>query len=124
MLFKNPVRTSKRTPYFTITKINWLTLFKFNVTRCLSHFAAHCNYLSCNCLRGLILDGGRALFVATSVSGPALGVTLPPIDWIPGALSVRTKGPEREANRSPAFSADVKNASSLMTVLQLRVFTA
>jgi hypothetical protein len=28
MLFKNSVRTSKRTPYFTITKINWLTLFK------------------------------------------------------------------------------------------------
>jgi hypothetical protein len=28
MLFKNPVRTSKRTPYFTITKINRLTLFK------------------------------------------------------------------------------------------------
>jgi hypothetical protein len=29
MLFKNSVRTSKRTPDFTITKINWLTLFKF-----------------------------------------------------------------------------------------------
>jgi hypothetical protein len=29
MLFKNPVRTSKRTPHFTITTINWLTLFKF-----------------------------------------------------------------------------------------------
>jgi hypothetical protein len=28
MLFKNPVRTSKRTPYFTITNINWLMLFK------------------------------------------------------------------------------------------------
>jgi hypothetical protein len=28
MLFKNPVRTSKRTPHFTITKINGLTLFK------------------------------------------------------------------------------------------------
>jgi hypothetical protein len=28
MLFKNPVRTSKRTPHFTITKINLLTLFK------------------------------------------------------------------------------------------------
>jgi hypothetical protein len=28
ILFKNPVRTSKRTPHFTITKINWLTLFK------------------------------------------------------------------------------------------------
>jgi len=30
MLFKNSVRTSKRTPHFTVTKINWLTLFKFN----------------------------------------------------------------------------------------------
>jgi hypothetical protein len=30
ILFKNPVRTSKRTPHFTITKINWLTLFKFS----------------------------------------------------------------------------------------------
>jgi hypothetical protein len=28
VLFKNSVRTSKRTPHFTITKINWLTLFK------------------------------------------------------------------------------------------------
>jgi hypothetical protein len=28
MIFKNSVRTSKRTPHFTITKINWLMLFK------------------------------------------------------------------------------------------------
>jgi hypothetical protein len=28
MLFKNSVRTSKRTPHFPITEINWLTLFK------------------------------------------------------------------------------------------------
>jgi hypothetical protein len=28
VIFKNPVRTSKRTQHFTITKINWLTLFK------------------------------------------------------------------------------------------------
>jgi hypothetical protein len=28
ILFKNSVRTSKRTPHFTITKINWLVLFK------------------------------------------------------------------------------------------------
>jgi hypothetical protein len=30
ILFKYSVRTSKRTLHFTITKINWLTLFKFN----------------------------------------------------------------------------------------------
>jgi hypothetical protein len=28
ILFKNSARTSKRTPNFTITKINWLMLFK------------------------------------------------------------------------------------------------
>jgi hypothetical protein len=28
MLFKNPVRISKRTPNFAITNINWLILFK------------------------------------------------------------------------------------------------
>jgi hypothetical protein len=28
ILFKNSVRTSKRTPTFTITKINWLMLLK------------------------------------------------------------------------------------------------
>jgi hypothetical protein len=28
ILFKNPVRTAKKTQLFTITKINWLTLFK------------------------------------------------------------------------------------------------
>jgi hypothetical protein len=32
MLFKNSVRTSKRTPHFTIAKINWLTLFKEIIT--------------------------------------------------------------------------------------------
>jgi hypothetical protein len=35
MLFKNSVRTSKRTPHFTITGINWLTLFKEINNRCL-----------------------------------------------------------------------------------------
>jgi hypothetical protein len=32
MLFKNSVRTSKRTPHFTVTKINWLMLFKEIIT--------------------------------------------------------------------------------------------
>jgi hypothetical protein len=28
MILNNLVRTAKKTPHFTITKINWLTLFK------------------------------------------------------------------------------------------------
>jgi hypothetical protein len=39
MLFKNSVRTSKRTPHLTITKINWLTLFKFNPLKPMLVFA-------------------------------------------------------------------------------------
>jgi hypothetical protein len=31
-MFKDPIRTSKRTPHFTFTKINWLTLFKDIIT--------------------------------------------------------------------------------------------
>jgi len=42
MLFKNPVRTSKRTPHFTITNINWLTLFKFNFIPFVSCTANDC----------------------------------------------------------------------------------
>jgi hypothetical protein len=41
MLFKNPVRTSKRTPHFTITKINWLTLFKETIA---VHSENHTNH--------------------------------------------------------------------------------
>jgi hypothetical protein len=40
MLFKNSVRTSKRTPHFTITEINWLTLFKLKKQLTLS--SLHC----------------------------------------------------------------------------------
>jgi hypothetical protein len=32
ILFKNSVRTSERTPHFTITKFNWLMLFKEIIT--------------------------------------------------------------------------------------------
>jgi hypothetical protein len=34
IILKNSVRTSKRTPHFTITKINWLKLFKEIITLC------------------------------------------------------------------------------------------
>jgi hypothetical protein len=31
IIFKNPVRIAKKTPHFTITKINWFSLFKERV---------------------------------------------------------------------------------------------
>jgi len=43
MLFKNSVRTSKRTPHFTITKINLLTLFKEIIAVCTENHTKHVN---------------------------------------------------------------------------------
>jgi hypothetical protein len=38
----------------------------------------------------------------------ALGPTQPPIQWVPGALSLGVKRPGREADHSPPSSAEVK----------------
>jgi hypothetical protein len=39
---------------------------------------------------------------------PALGPTQPPIQWVPGAVSLGVKRPGREADHSPPSSAEVK----------------
>jgi hypothetical protein len=46
----------------------------------------------------------------TTGSRPALGPTQPRIQWVPGALSLGVKRPEREADHSPPSSSEVKNA--------------
>jgi hypothetical protein len=41
------------------------------------------------------------------------GPTQPPIQWVPGAVSVGVKRPGREADHSPPSSADVKECVEL-----------
>jgi hypothetical protein len=43
MSFKNSVRTSKRTPHFTITKINFLMLFKEIIAVCSENYTKPIN---------------------------------------------------------------------------------
>jgi hypothetical protein len=52
--------------------------------------------------------GGLGVFPFTTASRTALGLTQPPIQWVPGALSLGVKRPGREADRSPQSSAEVK----------------
>jgi hypothetical protein len=65
--------------------------------------------------QGFESQQGLGIFLFTIASRPALGPTQPPIQWVPGALSLGVKRPGREADHSPPSSAEVKNAYSLMT---------
>jgi hypothetical protein len=47
-------------------------------------------------------------FLALGITEP----TQPPIQWVPGSLSLGVKQPWREAHHSPQSSAEVKNAWS------------
>jgi hypothetical protein len=51
---------------------------------------------------------GLGIFLFTTASRTALGLTRPPIQWVPGVLSLRVKQPGREANHSPPSNAEVK----------------
>jgi hypothetical protein len=45
--YKNPVRTAKKTPHFTVTKINRLTLFKEIIAVCSENHTKH-KYKNCS----------------------------------------------------------------------------
>jgi hypothetical protein len=45
IIFKNSVRTAKKTVHFTITKINWLTLFKEIIAVYCENHTKHINKL-------------------------------------------------------------------------------
>jgi hypothetical protein len=62
----------------------------------------------------LEFDSRRGLenFLFTTVSRRALGPTQPPIQWVPGALSLGVQQLGHEADHSPPSCAEVKNAWS------------
>jgi hypothetical protein len=62
---------------------------------------------------------GAGNFLITA-SRTALGPTQPPIQWVPGALSLGVKRPGREADHSPPTSAEVKNAWSYTSTPTIR----
>jgi hypothetical protein len=52
-------------------------------------------------------------FLFTTASRLALGLTQPPIQWVPVALSLGVKRSGHEAGHSPPFSAEVKECVEL-----------
>jgi hypothetical protein len=66
---------------------------------------------------------GLGIFFFTTASRLALGPTQLSLQWVPGALSLGVKRPEREADYSPPSSAEVKNAWSYTSVPQYASMT-
>jgi hypothetical protein len=57
-----------------------------------------------------MFDSRRELgiFLFTTASRTALGPTHPPVQWVPGTLSLAVKRPGREADHSPPSSTEVE----------------
>jgi len=62
-------------------------------------------------------------FPLSTASRPALGLTRPPVHWVPGAVSPGVKLPGHEADHSAPCSAEVEKAWSYNSTPQ-HVFTA
>jgi hypothetical protein len=60
-----------------------------------------------NGVLGFNSQWGMGVFLFTTASRMALGPTQPPIQWIPGALSLEVKWLGCEADFSPSSSAEV-----------------
>jgi hypothetical protein len=61
---------------------------------------------------------GLGIFLFTTASRMALGPTQPPIQWTPGALSLRVKRPRRDPDHSPSAAAEVRNVRSYTSTPQ------
>jgi hypothetical protein len=53
------------------------------------------------------------IFLFSTASRPTLGPTHPPIQWVSGTLSPGVKRQRREADHSPASSAEVKKVAAI-----------
>jgi hypothetical protein len=57
---------------------------------------------------GVRVPVGSRIFLFSMLSRSALGSTQPPIQWVPGVLSLGVKRQGCEADHSPPASAEVK----------------
>jgi len=63
--------------------------------------------------RGFESRQGLGIFFFTTTSRPTLRLTQPPIQWVPGALSLGVKPPGNEAYHSPPSTVEVKECVEL-----------
>jgi hypothetical protein len=91
---------------------------KYSLINMMTHDSLCCIALGYG-LDGRVFESRQGMgIVLFTASRPALGLTQPPVQWVPGALLLGTKWPRREADHSPPSSAEVKNAWSYTSTPQ------
>jgi hypothetical protein len=61
-------------------------------------------------LDGWVLNPGRdKIFTFSTMPRPFLGLTQPPVQWVPAVIFLGIKQLGHEADHSPVFSVEVKN---------------
>jgi hypothetical protein len=58
-------------------------------------------------------QGQEIFFLFSTSSTSALGTTQTPVPWVPGALPQGVERPEREADHSPPYIAEVNNGEAI-----------
>jgi hypothetical protein len=71
----------------------------------------------------LVFDSrqGQEMLLFTIASRTALGPTQLLIQWVPGAVSLGVKRPDREADHSPPSSAEIKECVELYLYSPIRL---
>jgi hypothetical protein len=72
--------------------------------------------------RGIESRQRLGIFLFTTASRSALGPTQPPIQWVPGVLSLGVKRLGREADHPPPSNAEVKECMELYLHASIRLY--
>jgi len=94
-----------------IMTVRWRRLMGIFAIPTLYHTSLGC-WLDDRCSGVRFPTEAGGIFLFTTASRMAPGPTQPPIQSVPGALSLRVKRPGREVDHSPPSSDKVKNAWS------------
>jgi hypothetical protein len=71
--------------------------------------------------QGFESQNGVGIFLLTTAFKRGLGTTQPPIQWVPGGLSLGLNRWWREADHSLASTAEVENAWSYISTPPIRI---
>jgi hypothetical protein len=71
--------------------------------------------------RGFESRSGLGIFLLTTAFRPALDLTHPPIQWLPGSFYLGLKRPGRESDHSQPSNAEVKDAWRYTSTPPIRI---